>query len=142
MTAGLDVPTSGIVEVPLGGGKDGETVQFRIGEEFGACRLRASYREQFIDTMGPDFFAALCQVRGIMALSGLHPICYGASLDVYCIDSIRQTGKGLTAYQLTMGLEPRDADMVGIFAYGPDVCPSTVVDQKRHYQSWLDSLPA
>lgn len=138
----LDMPATSKIAVPLGGGTDGEMVQFEIGEEYDACRLRASYRDQVVDLMAPDFFSALCRVREIMALAGLHPICYGASLDVYCVDATRESGNGLNAHQLTMGQKPGDADLVEIFADGPDVCSSTVVDQRKYYLHWLESVQA
>jgi len=137
----LGMPAATMIDVPLWGGTDGETIQFEIGEEFGACRLRASYRDQVIDLMGPDFFTALCQVRHVLALSGFQPICYGASLDVYCIDPIKETNKGLIAYQLTMGQKPGDDDIVETFAYGPDVCLATVVDQKKYELAPVKRIP-
>lgn len=126
--------------VPLGGGTPDEQIRFEPSEEAGVCRLRAIYRNQVIDLMASDFFEALCQVRDIMALSGLGPLCYGASLDVYYVDGGEQLGKGMFAHRLVMGQEPEEADMVETFATGADVCPATVVDQKKYYQQWRLSL--
>ncbi len=102
--------------------------------------MRALYRDQTIDLMAPDFFEALRRIRDIMALSGIGPRCYGASLDVYYIDGAQQLGKGLFAHRLMMGRQPVVEDMVETFAIGADVCPATVVEQKKYYQQWLLSL--
>ena len=58
------------------------------------------------------------------------------------MDPIKEANQGLTAYQLTMGQAPEEADIVEIFVCGPDVCVATVVDQKKYYQHWLDSVAA
>lgn len=126
--------------VPLDGGTPDELIQFEPSEEFDACRLRAAYRDQLIDLMAPDYFQALRQVRGIMALAGLSPLCYGASLDAYFIPNGEHVGKGLIVHRLVMGREASEADMVETFGTGPDVCPATVVDQQKYYQQWLLSL--
>ena len=126
--------------VPLGGGAPDELIQFEPSEEFEVCRLRAAYRDQVIDLMAPDYFQALRQVRSIMALTGLSPLCYGASLDVYYIHNGEQVGKGLIVHRLVMGREASEADMLETFGTGPDVCPATVVDQQKYYQQWLLSV--
>ncbi|WP_354687303.1 hypothetical protein [Cupriavidus necator] len=118
--------------VPLGGGAPDELIRFEASEESDVCRLRAIYRDQVIDLMASDFFEALCQVRDIMALSGVGPLCYGASLDVYYIDSGEQRGKGMFAHRLIMGQQPEEADVVETFTTGADVCPATVVDQRKY----------
>ncbi|WP_432263422.1 hypothetical protein [Cupriavidus sp. TMH.W2] len=128
--------------VPLGGGAPGELIQFEPSEEFEVCRLRAVYRDQVIDLMAPDFFEALRQIRSIMALAGLSPLCYGASLDVYYIDNGEQVGKGLILHRLVMGHKTSEADLLETFNTGPDMCPATVVEQQKYYQQWLLSLRA
>jgi len=129
-----------VLMVPLSGGEPAELIRFDASEEPEVFRLCATYRDQVIDVMAANYFEALCRVREIMALSGFSPVCYGASLDVYYPDGAAELGKGLYVYQLTMGQQATLIDTVETFSTGPDVCPTSVVEQKKYYQQWLLSL--
>jgi hypothetical protein len=86
-----------------------------------------------------DYFEALCQIRERLAEGGLHPFCYGASLNVYPSGMARDMGAGLKAYKMTIGKHARLEDLVEIFAAGPDVKPSTVAEQRAFWERWLNT---
>jgi len=67
------------------------------------------------------------------------PTCYGASLNVDPSGMGRDMGAGLMAYRTAIGKAPESAELVHIFDEGPDVIPSTVAQQKEHWQEWLRS---
>ncbi len=49
-------------------------------------------------------------------------------------------GRGLKAYKFQMGTQATGADLVDIFAEGPDVIPASVELQEQHFKDWIASL--
>ena len=122
------------------GGEDDEQAVFEFDEDEDQCHLRCSYRGKSIEAEASDFFDALCRIREQLAGEGLIPFCYGASLNVYPSGMSRDMGGGLKAYKLQMGRLAAQADLVEIFAEGPDVIPATVELQEQHFEDWIASL--
>jgi hypothetical protein len=125
--------------VYLIGGNDDETAIFTLFDEAEHCRLRCEYRDKAVESTAPDFFQALCNVRGLLAKDGLIPFCYGASLDVYPSGMARDMGGDLRAYKLAGGRHAKIDNLVEIFAEGPDVIPASVSAQEEFYRGWLAS---
>ena len=121
------------------GGDDDEEALFTLLDDGDDCRLRCEYRDKTIESAATDFFQALCDVRMRLAQDSLIPFCYGASLNVYPSGMARDMGQGLKAYKLTMGNHARMADLVGIFAEGPDIIPASVEIQEQFFRDWLAS---
>ena len=115
-----------------------EDAVFTLYEER-TCRLSCSYRGKAIETEAPDFFEALCHIREQLLEEGLTPVCYGASLNVYPSGMSRDMGRGLRAYKMVKGKHAKIADLVDIFAAGPDVLPVPVDAQKAFFEEWLAS---
>jgi hypothetical protein len=69
---------------------------------------------------------------------GLIPFCYGASLKVWPSAMARDMGRGLKAYKIEAGTPA--SDLVGIFDEGPDVIPSSVLNQENFAREWFSSL--
>ena len=122
------------------GGRDDETAIFALDEGDDGCELSCSYRGKVILVEADDYFDALCEIRQRLASEGLIPFCYGASLNVYPSGMSRSMGGGLKAYRLTSGRQALMADIVEIFAEGPDIIPASVELQKKFFEEWLRSL--
>jgi hypothetical protein len=125
------------LNVFLVGGDDDEQAVFILIDDGEDCQIRCAYRDKKIETRAADFFEALCNVRTRLAEDGLIPFCYGASLNVYPSAMARDMGRGLRAYRLSSGKQAKIADLVDIFAAGPDIMPASVETQKQFYRDWL-----
>ena len=123
--------------VYLIGGEDDEEALFTLYEYASTCRLSCNYRGKQIEAAATDFFDALCKIRTQLWEERLIPFCYGASLNVYPSGMGRDMGRGLKAYQMTKGKHATIADLVDIFAEGPDVIPATIETQKEFWEEWL-----
>ncbi len=104
------------------------------------CDLVLRYNGKEITAVEDDYFEAMCSVRLQLENNGLFPCCYGASRDAYPSIMSRVMGSGLQIYKLKLGEAAKMADLVSIFAEGPDVQPVTVLEQLTFYQNWLLSL--
>ncbi len=129
--------------IHLVGGADDESgvlTKSQSGEDF---TLSFLVRGRAIEATSSDFFAALCEIRQVLAADGLIPFCYGASQNVYPSGMSRQMSGGVVAYQLTLG-KPNDASTkrVNIFQAGPDVIPASVDSQQAFFRAWVASLQA
>lgn len=122
------------------GGEDDEQAVFELVEVGDMCQLNCSYRGKVAQSQATDFFEALCQIRNQLGREGLIPFCYGASMNVYPSGMARQMGAGLKAYKIEMGRQAKMADLVEIFAAGPDVIPCSVDMQREHFDQWIASL--
>jgi len=122
------------------GGDDDEQATFEFEEVERNCRLRCSYRGKQVEAVASDFFAALCDIRDRLGEERLIPFCYGASLNVYPSGMARDMGCGLKAYRFKMGQQATAADLVDIFAEGPDVIPASVENQRQHFREWMTFL--
>ncbi|WP_454743441.1 hypothetical protein [Cupriavidus necator] len=125
----------------LAGGSVSEIVRFEGRGKYPDCRLCACYRDQVIEVSATDFFEALCRIREALAREGVHPLCYGASLDVYPVGSMRKQTNGVLAYHLTMGRAVTPFDLVSVFDSLAMVIPATVTEQHDYYSQWLQSVP-
>jgi len=122
------------------GGDADEQATFELEEVERDCRLRCSYRGKQVEAIAADFFAALCDIRDKLGEERLIPFCYGASLNVHPSGMARDMGRGLEAYKFTIGQQATGADLVDIFAEGPDVIPASVENQRQHFREWVASL--
>jgi hypothetical protein len=104
------------------------------------CSLELTYGDRRFQADGPDYFDALCRIREQLAVVGHTLHCYGASRNVFPSGMARDMGAGLKAYRLQMGRSSDLADLVSIFASGPDVEPVSVADQEAFYDAWLRSF--
>lgn len=141
-TLNFDMDHMDEYEINLLGGADDETGMLfmeKIGRE---CLLRFKYRSKMVEVTASDFFDAFCCIRLELQKENLIPFCYGASLNVYPSGMLRDMGRGIRAYKLVEGNQAKMADLVDIFAEGPDVIPAYVSPQKEFFEHWLSSLRA
>jgi len=124
-------------EILLIGAGDDERAVVTEHELDDACKLTCTYRGKTIEAEATDFFEALCRIRRQLEPEGIIPFCYGASLNVYPSGMARDMGRGLKAYRLTRGVNPRMTDLVEIFEAGPDVVPASVDAQEAFWREWL-----
>ena len=102
------------------------------------CRITLRYERGEVHGVGTDFFNAFCRIREQLAGSGIYPVCYGASRNVYPNGMSRSMGAGLKAYRLQMGRQAEQEDLVHIFDSGPDIELATVEAQKAFADGWFD----
>jgi hypothetical protein len=86
------------------------------------------------------YFRALCKIRLQLEARGALIVCNGASKNVYPSPMIEAMGCGERAYQLSMGKPALTVDLVSIFDSAPGMVPSTVEEQQKFYNAWLESL--
>jgi hypothetical protein len=98
------------------------------------------YEGTEVHGVGTDFFNAFCRIREQLANSGIFPVCYGASRDVYPNGMCRSMKVGLTSLRLHMGMQAQLGDEVHIFDTGPDVELATVEAQKEFADAWFDQF--
>lgn len=127
------------VSIFVVGGDDDETVSLTAADLGASCRLTCTVRGETHHAEGPDFFDAFRTLRRrVLEPRGLIPFCYGASLKVWPSATARDMGRGLKAYKIEAGTPA--SDLVGIFDEGPDVIPSSVLNQENFAREWLSSL--
>jgi hypothetical protein len=103
-----------------------------------ACIVNVTFDGVGFHGSSSDFFAALGEARRQLERTGHRLLCYGASRNVWPSGMSRDMGRGLKAYQVTLG--QRGGVLRGIFANGPDVVPSTVEEQAGFSQQWFSSI--
>ncbi|HEY8991376.1 MAG TPA: hypothetical protein VIM46_05330, partial [Luteolibacter sp.] len=100
------------------------------------------FRNKVIEASASDYFDAFSRIREQLETEHLIPFCYGASLNVFPSGMARDMSAGLSAYRLAMGRHASREDLVRIFDAGPDVIPSSVANQRKHFDDWIQSLRA
>ncbi len=108
--------------------------------ESGDCHLLMTCEEWTLESTAEDWFDAFCAVRRDLETRELLPACYGAHLHAFPSGMSRSMGGGRQLYRLTIGKQARMNDLVGLFDAGQDVIPSTVDDQRKFFDQWIDSL--
>jgi len=127
-------------EIYLIGGDEDEKAVATTESVGGKCKLTFSYRDKELSTQEHDYFAAFCAIREQLEEEGLIPFCYGASLNVYPSGMCRDMGSGMVAYKTEVGQRASRDNLVKIFEQGHDVIPSSVSQQKEHFEQWLQSI--
>lgn len=93
-----------------------------------------------IESGGDDLFEALVNVRIEAEKFGILTLCNGARKDVYPSAMSRSMGGGVMAYKLEKGKQARRSDMINIFESCDESQIASPTDQRRFYESWLESL--
>ena len=127
-------------EIYLIGGDEDEKAVVTTESVDGKCKLTFSYRDKELSAQEHDFFAAFCDIREQLEEERLIPFCYGASLNVYPSGMCRDMGSGMVAYKIEIGRRASRDNLVKIFEQGHDVIPSSVSQQKEHFEQWLQSI--
>ena len=121
------------------GGADDESALFFAEQVEDICNLKCVYRDKEVAASADDFFEALCLIRLNLEADGLLLFCYGASLNVYPSGMARSMASGKVAYKMQDGKHATKADLVSIYAEGPDVIPATVANQREYFNAWVAS---
>ena len=127
-------------EIYLIGGDEDEKAVVTTESVDGKCKLTFSYRDKELSAQEHDFFAAFCDFREQLEEERLIPFCYGASLNVYPSGMCRDMGSGMVAYKIEIGRRASRDNLVKIFEQGHDVIPSSVSQQKEHFEQWLQLI--
>jgi hypothetical protein len=89
---------------------------------------------------GEDFFEALKQLRLDLEKTDALLYCFGASENVYPSGMQKSMGPAILAYKMRIGSPTSRQDIVNIFEADETVVPSTVEQQERFRERWIDSL--
>lgn len=135
-----NAPSKSEYLVHLVGGRTDEIAKVTAEPRHGMCHVQLQYENGRFEASASDYFEAFCQIRQKLEGVGLTPFCYGASLSVYPSGMCRDMGAGMFAYRLAHGRSPTGTDLVRIFDSGPDVIPSTVANQKAHFEGWRQTV--
>ena len=126
---------------PDGSVTPGEFLIWEESPQNAECvRLTVTFGDQALTRDADDFFTALRLIRSDLVAVGLTPRCYGSSRNVDPSSMSQSMGAGVWAYKLHPGQRGRTADLVDIFADGPDVDPVPVEVQEAYHREWLRSL--
>ena len=128
------------IELDVQGGSGNGRALLSYDEDGDSCRVQLEYAGACLAGDGADFFDALCNVRRVLEKNGALLNCYGASLNVFPSGMSWDMGRGLKAYELTIGQGGRMQDLVRIFDTGPDVQPATVAAQREYFDAWTRSF--
>jgi hypothetical protein len=113
------------------GGEEDEQISLLRSEHDRISRLVCIVRGETNTVFAPDFFEALALVRlHVLEPKGLIPFCYGASLDVWPSDDLREVERGLKARRIR--IDGTASELVDIFDSGPDVIPARFAVQEDH----------
>ncbi len=111
--------------------------------EFGKAVYRISFEqgaELRVFESDIDFFETLKALRLDLERSGALLYCFGASEDVYPSGMQRSMGPAILAYRTRVGAPAVREDIVDIFEADEAVIPSTVEQQERFHERWINSL--
>ncbi len=87
-----------------------------------------------------SYFHALQNLRVMLSAEGACLCCQGARVNVYPSGMSLEMNGGRLAYQMTMGQQARNSDVVDIFSPSEDCDQSTVEEQNRFRERWFKSL--
>ena len=120
------------------GGHDDEQISLLRSEADEVCLLVCVVGDETHSIYAPDFFEALCLLRmHVLEPKGLIPFCYGASLNVWPSDVLRDAERGLKAYKIAM--DTQAFDLVDIFDSDYDVIPASLAEQEDYTRDWIAS---
>ena len=117
-------------------------VEFSISAPWELRLLSESGKTVEYSCNGTDLFDCLTTLRAQhLEKRGWLLLCNGARIDVYPSRMSRQMSGGKKAYVMRLGEPARRSDIVDIFDPVEDLSRiSTVVEQKKFYKKWLESL--
>jgi hypothetical protein len=93
-----------------------------------------------INVTSSDLFEALNQIRLATEEHGYFMLCNGARKDAYPSRMSRQMGKSGKVYLFKNGLQARKEDLVDLLAPAALDQVTTVSQQRKNYEEWLNSL--
>jgi hypothetical protein len=92
------------------------------------------------EEVGDDYFDCMIKIRARLEEMNIKMLCNAARYDVYPSRMLRQMGKGVKGYRLTLGNQASEKDLVDIFEVASGESIGTVQQQQEYYNKWLDSL--
>jgi hypothetical protein len=134
---------------------DGEPTELKIQHDDGTIvdgSLFIYYgvdpnRIKFISSVTPElefinnnYFDCLNDLRRELDRINYRPLCNGARLDTYVLDTIARMMSGNDCYHLVEGKIPTQNDELRIFDYADPESIVSIDEQKEHYESWLNSV--
>jgi hypothetical protein len=95
---------------------------------------------QDIEAHSRNDFDCLTIFRVELDKYGYHPLCNGARRDTYALPNDMKTFSGSYVNILTLGKLPNQEDRVETFEYAESHLITSVAEQRKNYESWLDSI--
>lgn len=93
-----------------------------------------------IDISGENEFDCLLDLRKELDKYNYHPLCNGARFDAYPLPDDLRTYNGGHLHILTPGKVPNEEDRVETFEYAKPDLITSIAEQKKNYEFWLDSI--
>ena len=117
---------------------EGEIIQY-IGLE--PCKIKfISSVTLDIECTNINFFECLIDLRQKLVILNYRLLCNGARLDSYVFHKDLQMLKGDVVFILNHGKIPSEHEWTSIFNEAKHNSIASVEDQKKYYESWLDSI--
>ncbi len=103
-------------------------------------RERSSIAVEGREYVADNLFDALLLLRERLESNNVKILCTGSRYDVYPSRMSIQMSNGRKAYQLTLGKQAEENDVVDIFTPASVEQIGTVADQRAFYKRWIESL--
>jgi hypothetical protein len=87
-----------------------------------------------------NYFKCLINLRRELENYGYNPLCNGARLDTYALLGDKYDSSCLWVHTLTRGKLPEPEDRVETFDEAEANLITSIAQQRRNYESWLDSI--
>lgn len=82
----------------------------------------------------------MIDLRQELARLNYRPLCNGARLDTYVLPVDIEVYDGIYSHILTLGKIPNKTCHIYIFDYAEPSLIASIEKQRKHYESWLDSI--
>jgi hypothetical protein len=89
---------------------------------------------------GKNMFECLLDLRRGLEKHDYRPLCNGARFDAYPLPDDLKTYGGDFLHVLMLGKEPNEEDMVETFEYAEPDLITSIEEQHKYYESWLESV--
>jgi hypothetical protein len=89
---------------------------------------------------GKNMFECLLDLRRGLEKYDYRPLCNGARFDAYPLPDDLKTYGGDFLHVLTLGKEPNEEDQVETFEYAEPDLITSIAEQRKYYESWLESV--
>jgi hypothetical protein len=117
---------------------EGEIIQY-IGAK--PCKIKFTSSVTIdIECININYFECLIDFRKKLADLYYRTLCNGARLDSYVFPKDLQMVNGDMVFLLNHREIPDEHDWVSIFDYAEAKSIASIEDQKKYYESWLDSI--
>lgn len=104
------------------------------------CKITFQMDNFYLEGEAENFFYALIELRKKLEMHNIKLLCKGCSRHVYPSAMILSMGDAVLAYELTLGKQALQKDLVNIFE--PCKCDeyASIEEQYEYFEKWVASI--